>query len=131
MPSPRRPPAQDGTFLAAVAAVGLLLAWLATTPRALGFINWDQGHYIGRFVNGTLGWSHEPWNAHFAIGYIYSLACSLVLPLGGTPIDGFRLANAICFGAAAALFFDLSWRLSRDRFFAMGLLAVWMTCWVN
>ncbi len=124
-PAPRR------LFAGGAALAGALLAWLATTPEALVHINWDAGSYLHGIASGRIDWHHPPWNAHFALHYLYLPATWIASALGGTPADGFRLLGAVCFAASSALVADATWFLSRSRPLAGVLTAVWATAFVT
>lgn len=125
---PRRP---ETWVVLAAALLGALGAWWLTTPRLLAMINWDQAVYIVLYATKKLTWSSAPWNAHFAIGHLYWLGAKMVHPLGGTPVDGFRLVNAIAYGAASGLMADALLRLQKNLTISFLLAAIWMTSWVN
>lgn len=120
-----------GAFGALGFGFGFLWAWLATGPRLLLQINWDNGGYLSGCVTGKLTPSSEPWSAHLAIGHVYLAFVSLARALGATPVQGFRLATALAFGAATALLCAVLHRLTRDRLLAALLTLCWMTAWVN
>lgn len=115
----------------AMALCAFVLAWVATSPRFLALINWDNAAYVGAYTTGRLTWSSMPWDAHFAIGHIYLLGVALARGLGGTAIDGFRLTEATFFAAAAMLLGMVCFALVQKRLLAGLLTLAWMTAWVN
>jgi hypothetical protein len=114
--------------------IGLWAAWLAwrlTSPRWLTVINWDQGVYVSKSCAPVDRWSYYPWNAHFAIGHVYEMGSWLARLFGGTVVDGYRLATAAAFAAAAMVIADASRRLAKDAWLGALCAVAWATSWVN
>jgi hypothetical protein len=132
-PTGRRKNASGGgamRLLCGIAAfVAFVIAWVGTGPRVGMGINWDSAVYITLYSSGEFAWGHPPWNSHYAMGQVYFLVSAAFKWLGGTHIQGFRLANAACFSGAAAIFAFCALRLSRRmRLAALGV-GVFVTAW--
>lgn len=111
---------------------GFAVAWVATTPSLSVFLNWDNGAYLHHFASERFGWHHPIWNCHLGIGHFYWLGVRIATLLGGTAMHGFRLANALGFGAAAAILTALTLWLARgERWLSALLAAAWLTCWTT
>jgi hypothetical protein len=130
-PAPPRPRFAHAYFLAGVAAVAALLQWIATSPRWLVHINWDAGSYLHQVANGGILWSSPTWTAHAGLQYLYLTACAVARVVHGTPADGFRLLNVVCFSLSAAFLADAGVRLARNRLLAALLVGVWATAFVT
>jgi hypothetical protein len=115
----------------AVALAAGLAQWIATAPRWLVHINWDAGSYLHQISAGNAVWSSPTWTAHAGLQYLYLSACALLRVLHGTPADGFRFLNAICFALSAAILADAGQRLTRSRLLAALLVGVWATAFVT
>jgi hypothetical protein len=102
-------------------------AWLATGPRLLVNVNWDASVYLAHCSAGTLRLGMPPWNAHYAVSHIYVVAAALAKLVGKSCIDGFRLADALAFAAAAAIVCEAARRLSDSVAVALGATALWAT----
>jgi hypothetical protein len=80
---------------------------------------------------GRLVWSTPTWTAHAGLQYLYLAACALVRVFHGTPADGFRFLNTVCFSLLAGLLADAGLRLTRSRLLAALLVGVWGTAFVT
>lgn len=118
-------------FAAVAGGIGFVVGWLATTPRALVHINWDAGAYLHGLATGELGWSSPPWNAHFALHYVYLLGGWIARAFGGTWTDGLRLVGATCLALITAAQADAARRLTRSRLVGGLLTATWGTAFVT
>jgi hypothetical protein len=118
-------------FVVALAILAGLLQWIATSPRWLVHINWDAGSYLHQIAMGGVVWSSPTWTAHAGLLYLYLAACTLVRVFHGTPADGFRLLNTVCFALSAGMLADAGLRLTRSRLLAGLLLGVWATAFVT
>ncbi|HZS38895.1 MAG TPA: hypothetical protein VFF06_18810 [Polyangia bacterium] len=121
----------ERVFVLAFALAGFAVAWLATGPRVLAVVNWDNGSFMVDLATQAKPWSSPVWNAHFAVRHVYLLGWYVLRPFGGTLADGFRLADAIAFAINAAVIASAASRLARDRVVAAFVTVAWMTAWVN
>jgi hypothetical protein len=116
---------------AAVLLGTFVFAWVCTTPRLIGVINWDNAGYIAEMGRDVYGWSHLPWSSHLGIGQTYFLGVALAQLFGGTVIDGFRLTNGVFFAGGCLAIYRLGTTLTQSRAIAVSLVALWSTTWVN
>jgi len=128
--APPRPRFAHARFLASIAVAAALLQWIATSPRWLVHINWDAGSYLHHIATGGLAWSSPTWTAHAGLQYLYLAACAAARVFHGTPADGLRLLNSVCFALSAVLIADAGVRLARSRLLAALLAGIWGTAFV-
>src|SRR5687767_391738 len=135
------PPASDGTpaiagisrallrhgHLVAAALLGFLWAWCATSGPFVMGINWDTASYLAAFASGQSGWTETPWNSHLAVGNVYILGAAVTRALGGTWIDGARLANALSVAAATTVLSGTAARLLQARWHGLVVATAWLT----
>jgi hypothetical protein len=121
----------DVRFVAAVGMLAALLQALANSPRWLVHINWDAASYLHQAASGNMRWSSPTWTAHALLQYLYLAACAPVRWLGGTPADGFRFLNVLCFGATAAVLAAAAQRLLKNRVLAALAVGLWATAFVT
>jgi hypothetical protein len=125
------PAGRSAAALGAAFAGVALLVWILTTPALLVHVNWDAGSYLHGIASGTLDWSGPPWNAHFALHYLYLLAGWAVRPFGGTAADGFRLLDALCTAAIFVLLLHACLKLTGRWLIAWLCAAAWLTAFVT
>jgi hypothetical protein len=113
--------------------IAFIGSFVATTPRLIALINWDNGVYIAAIARGDQSWSGTPgyWNAHLGILHAYLLGWWTARPFGGTVIDGFRLSTAVFYAATCTIVFATARRVTGRTLVAAAFAAVWATAWVD
>lgn len=115
--------------LPASGLIAIVLGWVATGPKWLTRINWDNGVYLAQCTTGALDWSLPPWNAHFAIGHVYYLGYRIASWFGGTCVDGFRTPTTLAFAISAIALAGAAFTLTKKNSIALLVALLWMSSW--